>query len=170
MQYTNPWILFITALIPLLIGTLWYGKNPIGNAWRKESGIDVAPPTTKKMIGILALSYFFSLLLSTILATLSVHQMHLDSLMADPATTKLLEDPSSAASIDLKHFYETYGQGFRTIKHGLLHGFLSGLFLSLSVLGITSLFEKRSGKYILIHVGYWVITCMIMSALISAYL
>jgi hypothetical protein len=42
---------------------------------------------------------------------------------------------------------------FRTFKHGALHGFLSGLFLALPIIGTNALFE-RSFKYTLVTGGF----------------
>jgi len=64
---------------------------------------------------------------------------------------------------------EKYGKNFRTFKHGMLHGFIAGITLGVSIIGVTAMFERRSTKYILIHLGYWAITFMIMGGIICQF-
>jgi hypothetical protein len=63
-------------------------------------------------------------------------------------------------------FMADYGSAFRTFKHGALHGFMTGLFLILPVIGVNALYERRSFKYVLISGGYWVVSMMIMGGII----
>ena len=66
----------------------------------------------------------------------------------------------------LKNYMDAYGNTYRTFKHGALHGFMTGLFFCLPVIGVGALFERRSWKYTLIAGGYWVVTGMIMGGII----
>jgi hypothetical protein len=61
------------------------------------------------------------------------------------------------------------GNDFRTFKHGALHGFFSGLFIALPILGTNALFEQKGWKYILINVGCWTITLALMGGLLYAW-
>ena len=45
---------------------------------------------------------------------------------------------------------------------------MSGLFFALPVVGVGAIFERRSFKYVMVSGGYWVITCMVMGAIICA--
>jgi hypothetical protein len=62
-----------------------------------------------------------------------------------------------------------YGSAYRTFKHGALHGFMTGLFLALPMVGTNALYERRSYKYTLIVGGYWCISFMIMGGIICAW-
>jgi hypothetical protein len=77
----------------------------------------------------------------------------------DPALAK----PSYAA------FMADYGTAYRTFKHGMLHGFITGLFLALPIVGINALFERKSWKYILINGGYFIVCLTIMGGIICAW-
>jgi hypothetical protein len=46
---------------------------------------------------------------------------------------------------------------------------MSGLFLSLGMIGIQGLLERKSWKYIFIHVGYWTITMMLMGSIVCGW-
>ena len=63
-------------------------------------------------------------------------------------------------------FMADYGTVFRTFKHGALHGFITGLFMILPVIGIGALYERKSFKYVLVSGGYWIISFMIMGGII----
>jgi hypothetical protein len=63
-------------------------------------------------------------------------------------------------------FMADYGTAFRTFEHGALHGFMTGLFFILPVIGVNALYERRSFKYVLISGGYWVVSMMIMGGII----
>jgi hypothetical protein len=66
-------------------------------------------------------------------------------------------------------FLADYGTAYRTFKHGALHGFLTGLFLVLPILGTNALYEKRSFKYTLVTSGFWIVCLMIMGGIICAW-
>ena len=70
----------------------------------------------------------------------------------------------------MKHFFETYGNRFRTFKHGALHGTIAALFFSLPILGTMSLFERKGFRYIAIHVGYWVVTLALMGGALCQFI
>ena len=79
------------------------------------------------------------------------------------------DKPGSEVNTYFMDFMSKYGSEFRTFKHGAFHGLLCGIFLFLPVLGTNALFERRSWKYILLNVGYWTISAMIMGGIISAW-
>jgi hypothetical protein len=64
---------------------------------------------------------------------------------------------------------DTYGDRFRTFKHGALHGGITSIFFVLPMIAIPAMFERRSAKYILIHAGYWFISLCIMGGIICAW-
>lgn len=73
---------------------------------------------------------------------------------------------ASKALPSYEAFMADYGTAFRTFKHGALHGFMTGLFLTLPVIGTNALYEKRSFKYVLISGGFWAVCFMIMGGII----
>lgn len=77
MQTPQIWLPFVVALIPLLIGMLWYSPVLFVNAWLNASGVDPSPPSRKQMIKTFALTYLFSLLFTGALISNVIHQTHL---------------------------------------------------------------------------------------------
>ncbi|MBK9336080.1 MAG: DUF1761 domain-containing protein [Lewinellaceae bacterium] len=160
-------VLFGAALIPFAIGGVWYHPKVLGTAWMRAAGLNEEQLKGGNMAVIFGLTYFLGLLLAAVLITLVIHQVHVGSiLMEQPG----FEDPQSEVGQLLSSFNEKYGQNFRTFKHGALHGTIAALFFALPVLGINALFERKSGKYIAIHTGYWVVTIALMGGVICAYL
>ena len=109
------------------------------------------------MLLTMIMAFIYAFFISFVLQFLVIHQMGSNS-----ATMGIKGvDPSV-----LKNYMDAYGNTYRTFKHGALHGFITGLFLCLPVIGVGALFERRSWKYTLIAGGYWIITCMLMGGII----
>ena len=62
---TNFYMYFIAALIPLLVGTVYYHPKVFGNAWMKSNGFTEESLAGGNMPAILALAYFLGLLMCT---------------------------------------------------------------------------------------------------------
>lgn len=151
--------LLLAALSSLVVGFVWYNPKVFGHIWMKESGMTEEKMKGSNMIAIFAMSILYAFFISFILQMLVIHQFGaLGMVGGDPSIAK----PSYEA------FIADYGLAFRTFKHGALHGFMTGLFFVLPVIGVNSLYERRSFKYVLVSGGYWVITCMIMGGIICA--
>lgn len=152
--------LLLASLSTLLIGAIWYNPKVFGTIWMRETGTKMEENFSKtKMIGMFAMSVFYAFLISFILQVIVIHQYGALGMIGGD-TTKAL--PSYTA------FMADYGTNFRTFKHGMFHGFISGLFFALPVVGTGAIYERRSWKYVLISGGYWVISCMIMGGIICA--
>ena len=75
--------------------------------------------------------------------------------------------------IELTHWHPVDGGGighsFHTFGHGALHGAMFCIALVAPVIIILGLFERRSFKYHLIHVGYWLVVMSIMGGIGDAF-
>jgi hypothetical protein len=118
------------------------------------------------MLKIFGLTYLLSFFLSFSLQYLTIHQLSLWAIVAGQPDYM---NPSSEAGQMVTAFLEKYGNEFRSFKHGLLHGVISAISIALPILGIVALFERKTAKYIFIHLGYWAITLGIMGGIICAY-
>jgi hypothetical protein len=157
---------FLAALIPLIIGFIWYNPKVLGNAWMKASGMTEEKMKGGNMIVIFAVTYLFGLMMTTILSVLVIHQSSMFSVLAN-------EPGIGVQGSEIMNYYNDfmtkYGQNFRTFKHGMLHGGITTIFFVLPIVGIVALFERKGFKYIMIHVGYWFITLMLMGGLICQF-
>ena len=159
-------VILLTALVPMIMGFIWYNPKTLGTAWMQAAGV-----TEEKMKGanmglIFGLSFLFSLMLAMAVNVMVIHQNHLYSiLMNEPG----FGDPNSEIGMYITSFMEKYGNNFRTFKHGALHGFLGGLFFAFPILATNAMFERKSWKYIWINTGYWTITLTLMGGILCAY-
>lgn len=156
----NFYAILAATLVSLVVGFVWYNPKVFGTIWMRETGTSMDPNFSKsKMIGMFAMSVLYAFFISFLLQVIVIHQYGaLGMVGGDP--TKAL--PSYTA------FMADYGTNFRTFKHGMLHGFIAGLFFALPVVGTGALYERRSWKYVLVSGGYWVVSCMIMGGIICA--
>ena len=162
----NPLILALSALVPLLVGFIWYNPKTFGTAWMKAAEMTDDKMKGANMALIFGLTLLLGFMLAVMLNVIVIHQNGLFSLLQGEAD---IADPNSASSQFLNQAMQTYGDRFRTFGHGALHGTLSGLFFALPVMGVNALFERKSGKYIAINVGYWTVTMAIMGGIICAF-
>ena len=152
--------LLAAACSTLVVGFVWYHPKVFGNAWMRETGLTKDKMEGSNMAVTFGVSVLYAFFIAFILQMLTIHQFGaLGMIGGDPAVAK----PSYA------EFMADYGSAYRTFKHGALHGFMTGLFLALPVIGVNALYERRSFKYTLISGGYWVISFMIMGGIICAW-
>lgn len=150
-----------SALIPTVIGFVWYNPKVFGNAWMKAADMTEEKMKGANMAIIFGVSVFLSILLSIQMNFISIHQHHVANL--------LMNDSSPEAAAFIENFMATYGEVHRTWTHGLAHGFGAGLFFALPVLGTNALFERKGFKYILVNAGYWTVTLMAMGAVLCQF-
>jgi Protein of unknown function (DUF1761) len=157
----NPFITAaIAALIPLLIGFVWYHPNVLGNAWMATTGLTEDSLKKGNMPVIFGLTYLFSFMLSFFMLSVVRHEMGMFSLIVGAGK----EVEEMAATIAT-----TVGNRYSTFKHGALHGTIAAFFFALPVLGINALFERKNAKYIFIHLGYWIITLALIGGVMCQF-
>lgn len=160
MNFLNPLALLVAAISALVVGFIWYNPKVFGPIWIKEAHLTQSPISGGNMVKIVIVAFLFAFLLALTMMQMSIHQTGVLSLIGGD-TSKAL--PSYSA------FMLDYGNDFRSFKHGALHGAMAGIFMALPIIGMHSLLERKSIKYILIHVGYWIITLSIMGAIICGW-
>jgi hypothetical protein len=153
---------FAGGLVPLLIGFIWYSDIFLGKAWKKEIGFveDGTPP--KGLGKILLFSYLFGVMVMFFMPTLVIHQLHMASTLNG---SEGFGQDGSSVQLFYNEFVQNYGTKFRSFKHGALHGTITAIFFVFPIIGLNALFEKKSFKYIFIHVGYWALTFALMGGL-----
>jgi hypothetical protein len=159
-------VLFLAALVPMIIGFVWYGPL-FGNAWMKEMGFTKESLEGTNMVKTLVICYVLSVLIAMALMQMVIHQMGTFSTLAgDPG----FAEQTGESYVYFQDFVAKYADRFRTFKHGAFHGVLYGLFLATPILSIIALFEKKSFKYVAINAGYWIVTLAIMGGIICQWL
>jgi hypothetical protein len=159
-------VLLAAAIVPLIIGFIWYHPKVLGNIWMQVSGVTEDKIKGSNMALMFGLTFLFSFFMSFVIQFLVIHQFHTFSILGTQPDSS---DPNSEASLMLKKFMELFGTSYRTFKHGALHGTMSGIFLAMPLVAITALFERKGFKYIAIHAGYWIICFGLMGGIICAF-
>lgn len=158
----NVLAILVAAVVPVLLGFLWYNPILFGNVWMRESGMTEEKIKGGNMAVIFAVSLILSVFLAFFTQFLTIHQTGAVQMIGgDPTVEGVL--PSFQA------FMDDYGTNFRTFKHGALHGLLAGLFIVLPIQGINGMFERQSWKHILVNVGYWTVALTLMGAIICGW-
>lgn len=156
----------VAALIPMVMGFVWYNPKVFGGVWQRECGLSDEKMKSANMALIFGLSLVFSFILAFGLQFMVIHQFHVTSLFF----MQPINDASTEAGALYQGVMNLLGTSYRTFKHGALHGFIGGIMTSLPIIAINALFERRSFKYVAINVGYWVITMCLMGGIISAWM
>jgi hypothetical protein len=124
--------LLAAAFSTLVVGFIWYNPKVFGTIWMNESGITEEKMKGGNMAITLLVSFIYAFFIAFVLRFLVIHQTGALGMVGGDAS---IAKPSYAA------FMSDYGTAFRTFNHGALHGFMTGLFLILPVLGINALYE-----------------------------
>lgn len=168
MQDMNFLVTALAALIPLLVGFIWYNKALMGKAWIRSTKFTEEQLKGGNMAVVFILTYIFSLMVALILNPIVIHQYGLFSVIQGEPGMKT-QDPNSPAMLWLADAMNKYGHIFRTFKHGALHGTIAAIMLGLPIIGINALFERRGGKYIFINLFYWIICLALMGGVICQW-
>lgn len=166
MLHPNFPVIALAALIPMVIGSIWYHPKVFGTVWGKVSSVSEEKTKSAHMWVTFVLTYVFSIFLGIALTFMTIHQFGLTSILgAEPG----FNEQGSDLYNYFADFMTKYGTSFRTFKHGALHGTLGGFFTALPVLAVNAMFEKKGFKYIAINAGFWILCMALMGGVICAY-
>jgi len=159
MVQINFWAIFVAALIPLLMGFIWYHPRLFGKSWMEEVGL-----TEDKMKGSMIGAFVFSIILSMLMALflqfITIHQFGALGMVGG---NEMNANPSYHA------FMKDYGSAYRSFGHGALHSFMAGFLFVFPLTAINAMFERKSWKYTMITSAYWTITITIMGGIICGW-
>lgn len=159
-------VIALAALIPLVIGFIWYNKFMFGNAWMKATGVTPESAKGTNMAVVFIMTYVCCFLAGFILQFLVIHQFgFFSTLMKEPG----LMQPGSDMNNYAMDFMNKYGDRFRTFRHGALHGTMAGLFMITPIIAVNAMFERKGFKYIAINGGYWIVSLALMGGVICAF-
>ncbi len=165
MLQPNMLVTALAALIPLVVGFVWYNPKVFGNAWMKGAGLTEESMKGANMALVFGLTYVFSFFIAFSLNFLTIHQYGLQSLLMEEHGKGAV----AGSAEELKRLMDIYGESFRTFAHGAVHGTITAIFFVLPLTGIGALFERRGWKYILINAGYWIVSLAIMGGVVCRF-
>jgi hypothetical protein len=162
----NLLIIAAAALIPMVMGFIWYNPKVLGPAWITASGLTEEKLKGANMPLVFGLSYLFSFMLGMAVSQMVIHQGHVMSILLNEPG---FNEAGSEVNTYYHDFMAKYGHNFRTFKHGVFHGILSSLFIVLPIIATNAMFERKGFKYIAINVGYWTISIALMGGVICQF-
>jgi len=136
MPQPNFLAIILAALVPTMLGFIWYHKAVFGTVWSQASGLTEEDRKKANMAVIFGVSLLMSVLISYFLLF-------------------NVDGPGQEGTFD-------------TFKHGVFHGTLLGIMITLPVITINGLFEMKSWKLILINAGFWIVSLALMGGIIDA--
>lgn len=167
MVQVNFLAVLVAALIPLVIGFIWYNPKVFGKVWMEAADMSKEKMEGANMGLVFGLTFVFSFLVAMAMNFLTIHQFGMQSsLMTDPKT---LADPTTPIGAYFADYLAKYGNNFRSFKHGAFHGTMGGIMFALPVIGVNALFERKGFKYIAINAGFWVVCFTIMGGIVCAW-
>lgn len=154
--------ILVAAIVPIVIGFVWYNPKTFGTAWAREAEMTEEKMKSGNMPVIFLVALLLSFILAFFIQMLTIHQFGaLGMIGGDPSADGIL--PSFQA------FMDDYGNAYRTYKHGALHGAIAGIFMFMPVIAINAMFERKSWKYIIINSLYWTVCLTIMGAIVCGW-
>lgn len=162
--------LLVSALVPMILGFIWYHPKVFGNTWMRVAGLTEEQVKTGNMPVIFGVSFVLSLMLAMDMNTLSYHDGFVNGALYYVTNGTLQPAPGSPDAQWLEYYTTNLSATCRTFKHGAFHGaFLGGLFMVLPVLGTNALFERKGFKYIAVNAGYWIVCLALMGGILAAW-
>ena len=150
------------AFIPFFIAYAWYHPKVFGgDTWARVAELTEEQNANPIKPLKLGLSILLNFLIAFGMYNFTVHASGVFGLMG--ANEDLMKIGTAGA------FLKEHGQNFTTFGHGLVHGFAATLLFIIPIEGYTTIFERKSGKYFLIKVGFWLISLMLMGGVVSAW-
>lgn len=145
MPTTNIAAIIVAALIPCIIGGLYYGPL-LGKPWLTSLGKSAEEMKPNNPI----VAYGLAILMAALIA-MSLNMM-----------LQLVHK-------DVNEEGELFFNTFRTFKHGALHGALLAISFVMPVIVSHGIFQKHSAKNILLNAVYWIICFTLMAGLLDAW-
>lgn len=165
-MFPNLGFVALAALVPILVGFIWYNPAIFGKAWMKAAWLDEEKLKGGNMPLIFGLCYVLSFMAGIMLFTLVVHQTDIYSVFMNKPDFGA-EGSETMNMID--NIMSKVGNDFRTFKHGALHGTVLGIFIAFPIIAINALFERKGGRYIFLNAGYWVVTLALMGGVLCQW-
>lgn len=158
----------VAALIPMIIGAVWYGPL-FGKIWMRSCGMTEEKMKSGNMPMTIGLSLLLAVILTMVIGMLSVHDNMVEGALYYVTNKTMVPTPGSEEASWLAYYYDTLAPANYNFQHGAFHGGLFGLLLFLPIIGNIALYEQKGWKYVAINVGYWVLCAALMGGIIAAW-
>ena len=110
MMQINYWAILVAALIPLIMGFIWYHPKVFGTVWMKEVGL-TEEQMKGQMFGVFIFSIILSALIAFFLQMVTIHQF---------GAMGMIGGDEMNAKESYAAFMKDYGMAYRSFGHGAL--------------------------------------------------
>ncbi len=163
----NYWVIFVAAIVPAVVGALWYSPLLFGKFWQRDANLTDEKLKEANMPLLMVLSYVFSCLIAFGLMGLCNHEIGVVQLYS---SLEGFDEVGSAAQTDFQNvLLRVKGLHGNSFGHGVLHGVIAAISLAFPIVAIQGMFNRKSWKSIWLHTGYWVISFAIMGGLVGKF-
>ncbi len=156
-------VLLGAAFVPFLIAMIWFSPKLFGGEnWNRIAEIPASKSGKPVKPAKLILSILLNYLLSLGIWTVCVHPSGAVGMVS--GDFEALKTGVGGA------FMKEYAMNNLNFGHGFFHGiFPSLMFFVLPILGYVTIFERKSTKYLLVNIGYWLISLCLMGGIICQW-
>lgn len=155
-------VLLATAFIPFFIAYAWFHPNVFGgDTWQKIANLTEEQNSKAIKPLKLGLSILLNFLIAFGMYNLTVHESGIFGMLG--GDIELLKSGTPKA------FLEEFSGRHLSFGHGMVHGIQGLLLFVLPILGYATIFERKSGKYLMVNLGFWLISLMLMGGVIAQW-
>lgn len=162
--------LLVAALVPMVLGFIWYNPKVFGNLWMQAAGITEEQAKTGNMLVVFGVSFLMSLMLAWVMHLIAYHDAFVGGAMFYATNGTMQPEAGSELAKWMEYYQTNLAASNHTFKHGAFHGFMiGGTLIALPILTTNALFERKGFKYIAVNAGYWMVCLSIMGGIIASW-
>lgn len=162
--------ILVAALVPMVLGFIWYHPKVFGTLWMQLTGMTEEKAQQGNMFLKFGLSFVFSFLLAFVLNIFSVHDAFVEGAAYYEIKASADGKPSHETGQWLDYYKSTLSESNHTFKHGSFHSLLLiGVFVILPVFATNAIFEGKGFKYVALNAGYWIVCVALMGGIIAMW-
>ena len=161
--------ILVAALIPMVLGFIWYNPKVFGKAWMQASGMTEEKARQGNPALKYGLAFVFALVLAFILNSFSVHDGFIEGAIYYKTNKTMVTEPGSELEQWVNYYKTNLAADNHIFSHGAFHAFILGLLIIFPVFATNAIFENKSVKYVAINAGYWILTVTLMGGLLAAW-
>ena len=119
--------LIVSALVPLVMGFIWYHEKTFGKAWAAGAGMTEEKMKSGNMGLIFGLAFLFSLILAFAMNTQAVHDAQVAGAMYYATDGTMEPEAGSELAGWWEYFQTNLAPANHNFSHGAAHGLIMGL-------------------------------------------
>lgn len=162
--------ILVAALVPMVLGFIWYHPKVFGTVWMQLTGMTEEKAQQGNMFVKFGLAFLFSLLLAAVLNGLVVHDAFVEGAAYYEMQASVDGKPTPKTAEWLEYYKTTLSESNHTFQHGSFHALvLIGVLIILPVFATNAIFEGKGFKYVALNAGYWIVCVALMGGILALW-